>query len=155
MATKSLMGMFQNNRRREAHSVTCTIPAVIATADPRENIPNDELIAVGDVLELLEIPANVIVTEACIVVTDPMDSTTCTLKLDIDTIVLAAAAPVAADNTSALVDASTNLPALITAPTKVTATVVALTGILTRGSAKLVLSYIDFDRATMSYIGEQ
>ena len=146
MATKNLRGLFQNNRRREAHSVTITIPALIEAADLREGTP-DEFVVAGDTLELLELPGNIIITEMCVVVTDPMDAGV-TLKADID----AASIVVAADCTTAgLTKAATTDPILVTAPTLITG---VISGTPTIGSVDIVISYVDYKRATMSYIGE-
>ena len=153
MATnKSLMGLFQNNRRREAHSVTCTLPAVISSADLREGTPVETLEAVT--YDLLEVPANVIITDVCLVVVDVMDkAVTATLDLADATAPVSLLAATALD--AAALTAGTNLPVLVTVPTKLTATVAGTVAGLTEGTAKFVVSYIDYDRATMSYIGEQ
>ena len=143
---KDLKGLFQNNRRREAHSVTLTIPAMIAPADIREGTPAEFVVA-GDILELIELPANIIITDMCVVVTDPMDAGV-TLKADIDTTSIVAAA---ACDTVGLTKAATADPVLVVEPTLVTA---VITGTPTVGAVQIVISYVDFKRATMSYIGE-
>ncbi len=146
MATKNLRGLFQNNRRREAHSVTISIPALIEPADLREGTP-DEFIVAGDTLELLEIPGNVIITDMCIVVTDPMDAGV-TLKADIDVTPIIAAGDCA---TVGLTKSATTDPILVTQPTLITG---VITGTPTVGSVDIVISYVDYKRATMSFIGE-
>ena len=67
MAT-DIRGLFQNNRRREAHAVTCAVPFVLESADLREGKKQTEL-ANGD-YTVLTLPAGVIVTGANLIVED-------------------------------------------------------------------------------------
>ncbi len=155
MANNSLMGLFQNNRRRESHSVTCTLPAIINSADLREGTPAETLDALT--YDLIEIPANVIITDVCVVVTDVMDvAGTATLDLDDAAGVVNFLTAGVALETAALTAGDTSkLPVLVTSPTKISSTVTGAGAALTKGEMKFVISYIDYDRATMSYIGEQ
>jgi len=127
--------------------VTLTLPAVIEAADLREGTPAIEAV-VGETYTLGTLPAGIIVTGVCIVVTDVM-GTGVTLKSDMGSAPLVAAADCA---TVGLTMSTTTDPVLLTTATDVTA---EITGNPTGGSVSVVIDYTDYERATMSYIGEQ
>ena len=151
MAT-DVRGLFQNNRRREAHAVTATIPSIIEQADLRSGTAAVTL-ASGD-YTTLTIPANVIVTSVSLVVTDPLAGGTVsagTLAAKIGgTSVLTATTITAAGLT-----AGTGFPLLVSGNGADLVVTAAVTGIPETGGGQVVVEYTDFDRATMSYIGEE
>lgn len=149
MAT-DLRGLFQNNRRREAQAVVGTVPAIIEPADLREGTA-EVVVASGD-YTLLTLPNNVVVHNVYLVVDEAYDSaTSATFTASIGgTSVFALPVNVKAVGLSA----GTNVPLLVTGGTADVVATMAITGATTTGTAKLVIEYVDYDRGTMSYIGE-
>ena len=149
MAT-DLTGLFQNNRRRESHSVTLTLPAVLEQANLREGkavvtAPDATAIILG------VLPAGLIITDMCVVVTDVMDAGI-TLKADLvdgaTTTPVVAAAPLDA---AGLTKSATADPVLTVLDTQLVA---ELSGPVSKGAVQIVINYTDYARATMSYLGE-
>lgn len=148
MAT-NIKGLFQNNRRREASALTATFPAVIESADLRAGTA-EVVVASGD-YTAATIPAGVVITNVFTVVDDVFDSvTSATLTGKVGATAVTAAVDVKA---AGLTKSSTNLPMLVTADADFTGTF-AIVGATTTGTAKLVIEYITYDGATMSYLGE-
>jgi len=150
MAT-DLRGLFENNRRREAHSVTGTVPAIIEQANLREGTA-EVTVASGD-YTLLSIPNNVLVTGISVVIDNAYDSaTSATINAAIGATGIFTAA---VDATTVGVTAGINFPLLVTGGTADLVATMAITGATTKGTAKILIEYVDYDRATMSYIGEE
>ena len=146
MAT-DLRGLFQNNRRREHNAVTVTVPAVITPADLRTGTA--AVLAAAGTYTLLTIPAGSVISRAYLVIDDAYDSTTATIAVSIGATAVLTATTC---KVVGLTASTGGLPLLITAPPDVVATS-ALTGTVTTGTAKFVIEFVDYDRATMSYIG--
>lgn len=143
-----LRGLFQNNRRREVNAVTTVVPAIIEEADVRGGTA--AVVAASGDYTLLSIPAGSVVTAIYLVVDDAYD-VTATLAATIGGVSVLAATSVAAVG----ITTGTATPMLITSATEDVVATMDVTGTPTKGAAKLVIEYVDYDRATMSYIGEQ
>ena len=148
---KDLRGLFQNNRRRESHAVVGTVPFVLESADLREGKKELDL-TTGD-YTLLTIPANVLVTGATMVVEEAgvFDGAGTKVSAKLGTVSIMGDAAV--DAAGVTKGTAASFPLLTTTEQDVIATA-TVAGKGTKGVAKLVISYVDYGRATMSYIGE-
>ena len=149
MAT-DIRGLYQNNRRREVSAVVGALPFVLDDADLREGIAEVD-IATGD-YTVLTIPADMIITGVQMVVKEDnvFDGAGTTMSLDIGGATVVALTPV---DVPVFKD-GVGLPLITTSATDVIfAAVVAGSG--TQGKVQAIITYIDYDRATMSYIGEE
>ena len=146
-----LRGLFQNNRRREAQAVVGKLPYSIEPADIREG--TDAVVATNEAYTLCTLPDNVIVTGAYLVVETGSEFVAGTCQVAIGgTVVI----PALTDLTTAGITASDDAPLLLEGQNDIIITPASLT--VDEGNAlaetKVVVEYIDYDRATMSYIGE-
>lgn len=148
MAT-DVRGLFGSNRRREVNAVTCTLPYVIGSEDIREGIA-EVVLASGD-YTVLTIPGNVILNTLSLVV--PPGATfgvgsTATVLVD-GSVEL----PDGAIDSEGL-DVAATMPMYLSSPSDIVIRL-ALAGTSTEAACvKLIMEFIDFDRATMDYIGE-
>ena len=148
MAT-DIRGRYENNRRRCKDAVTTQFPLVMQEADLREGTA--EVHAVSGDYTALTIPGGVIVTGIRLVVDEAFDSaTSATLAAAIDGTSVLAATDV---KTLGLTNSTTNLPMLVTANADLVGTF-AIVGAGTVGNAKIVVDFVDYDGATLSYLGE-
>jgi len=148
---KDIRGLFQNNRRREAHAVTAALPFTLDTADLREGTPAVEL-ASGD-YTVLTLPMGVLVTGAYLVVEeDNAFDGTVTAQAKIGTVALFSAA-IDCTKIGPSLGKAASFPILTSTNEDVTVTMDVTSA--TKGSVKIVLEYIDYNRATMSFIGEE
>lgn len=148
MAT-DLRGLFENNRRRETNAVTVSFPFNLGDADLRSGTP-EKVMESGEYVGFT-LPGGVIVTNAYLVVTDAFDGAGSSIKVDIDTTNII---PALTDITTEGLTISAVTDMLVVEPVDVKATMV-IDGSGTKGVAEVVIEYIDYKRATMSYIGEE
>lgn len=146
MAT-DLRGLYENNRRRETSAVTVSFPFVLGESDLRAGTPAETMVS-GEYIGFT-LPGGVIVTNAYMVITDAFDGVGSTIKVDIDTTTII---PALTSLTAEGLTISAVSDMLITEPVDVKATVV-IAGSGTKGEAEIVIEYIDYKRATMSFIG--
>ena len=147
MAT-DIRGLFENNRRRTVDAVTTTFPAVLQEGSLRDGTA--ATVVESGTYTALTLPKGVIVTGVKLVVDEAFDSaTSATLAVKLGTTAVVAATTV---KTAALTATNSNMPMLLTADTDVIGTF-AITGATTKGIAKVVIEFIDYNGATTSYIG--
>lgn len=149
MAT-DLRGKFQNNRRREASAVTVTLPAVLADADLRAG--TSAVIAANGDYTGLTLPAGTLITGVKLLVDEAFDSaTSATLA-----VAIGGTAVVTATNIKALglTNATGNVPMVLTSSADLVGTF-AFVGAPTVGNAKVIVEYVSYNGATMSYIGAE
>ena len=111
---KDIRGLYQNNRRREAHAVTCSVPFVLEEADLREGKPAVTL-TTGD-YTTLTLPGNIIVKSVNLVVTDAelFDGAGSKVAVKIGTV--SAVADTAVDAAGLTKGVTASFPMLITDP---------------------------------------
>lgn len=140
---------FQNNRRRETSAVTVSFPAVIEPAELRT--ATAAVVAASGTYTGVTLPAGTIVKGISLVVDEAFDSaTSATLAATIGGTSVLAATNV---KVLGLTTSTTNLPMLLTSNADLVGTF-AIVGAPTKGCAKIVVDYISYDGATLSYIGE-
>ncbi len=147
----NLKGLFENNRRRESQAITGKLPYSIEAANLREGTA--EVVATNEAYTLVTLPDNVIVTNAFLVVETGSEfaAGTCAVTIGGTTVI-----PSTTSLTAAGITASSDAPLLLEGSNDVVITPAALTVTSANSNAvvKVVVEYIDYDRATMSYIGE-
>jgi len=149
MAT-DLRGLFENNRRREVNAVTTAIPYVIEAADVREGTA--EVVAASGDYTVLTLPAGVLLTSISLIMeTDSLYGAASTAAISVGgSSVLAATAINAAGVTAA------TAPVLVEGGSADVVITLVVAGTNTAESTvRVAYEYIDYARATMSYIGEQ
>ncbi len=146
----TLTGLFSNNRRREAQAVVGTLPYAIESADLREGTA--AVVATNELYTLLNFPDNVVITSVSLVVETGCEFAAGTALVKIGSTTVIPATTVA----TAGITASDDCPLLLEGDNALTVTPASLTVTDANADARLrvVVEYIDFDRATMSYIGE-
>lgn len=80
MANKNLTAQFENNLRRFADGSTATIPAVVAPADVRTGVAQENVVST-DVYLAYSIPANVVVQKYYLIVEEAFDITLGTVTI--------------------------------------------------------------------------
>ena len=147
-----LRGLFANNRRREAQAAVGTLPYAIADADIREGTA--AVVATNEAYTLLTLPDNILVTSVDLIVETGGEfvAGTATVTIGATTVI-----PALTDLTTAGITSSDDCPIIVEGSADVVITPASLT--VDAGNAlakvKVVIGYVDFDRATMSYIGEE
>jgi len=147
-----LRGLFENNRRRETNAVVGELPYSIESADLRSGTA--ATVATNEAYTLVSVPSNVVVTNVFLVIETGSEfvAGTCTVTLGGTEVI-----PALTSLTTAGITASTAAPLLLEGAQDLVITPASLT--VDSGNAnavaKVVVEYIDYDRATMSYIGEE
>ncbi len=148
---KDLRGLFSNNRRRETNAVTSSVPFILEPADLREGTAAVQVTS-GD-YTTLSIPSGCIVTQATIIVEEGAEygaSSTAAVKVGSTELV-----PATAIDTAGITIGSA-VPILVSGGSEDVVITMVSTGTSTENSVvKVVVEYTDYDRATMSYIGEE
>ena len=130
-------------------AVTASLPYTISEADLREGTA--AVVVTSGAYTLAGIPSGALVTGLQLIVDDAFDSaTTATYALDIGGTSVLGATNV---KVAGVTNSTTNLPLLLTSNEDLTGTL-ALVGATTKGSTRVVISYITPDGATLSYLGE-
>jgi len=147
-----LRGLFKNNRRREINAVVGTLPYAIADADLRTG--DAAVVATNEAYTLVTLPAGTVVTGVNLLVETGSEFIAGTCKVDIGATTVI---PALTDLTTAGITASDDAPLLLDAAYDVVITPASLT--VAAGNANAVvrveIEYVDYNRATMSYIGEE
>jgi len=146
-----LRGLFQNNRRREVQAVVGQLPYSLEDADLREG--TSEVVATNEAYTLGTLPTGIIVTGVQLIVETGSEfvAGTCDVAIGSTTVI-----PLATDLTTAGITASDDCPLLLEGDNDIVITPASLTVDAGNAAAnvKVIVEYIDYDRATMSFIGE-
>jgi len=144
-----LTGLYQNNRRREVCGVTGKLPFVLEAADLREGTA--VVNAASGEYTLGVLPAGIVVTAAYLAVTTgEVYGAASTATIEIGSTTLLAATTIAA----AGITAGTSVPLLLDSEANLTVTLVVAGTATDNSNLNVVVEYIDYNRATMSYLGE-
>lgn len=145
---QDLTGLYENNRRREVNGVTGKLPFVLAPASLREGTA--AVNAISDVYTLGKIPAGVVITGAYLVVTDAeVYGALSTATIEIGATTVLAATTIAAGGVTA-----GTVPLLLDSAEDLKVTLVVAGTATDNSNVNVVVEYIDYNRATMSYLGE-
>lgn len=150
MAT-DIRGLYTNNRRREMNAVTLQLPYVMEDADLREGtaVVNS---AAGD-YTALTLPDGVLVKSITLIVSTGEEyAGAATVAATIGGTSVLAATTIAA---AGVTESTTNLPLVTEGDADVVLTLAAVEASSDIANIKVVVEYIDYARATMSYIGEK
>ena len=148
---KDLRGLYQNNRRREVNAVTVSVPYVLTAADLREGTA--AVVATSAAYTTLTIPGGALITGVSLIVEkDVMYGTGSTAQVKIGGIEVVAATAIDAAGATA----STAVPILIEGLGEdVEVTLVVAGTPNEKAVARVVITYADYDLATVSFIGEE
>lgn len=148
MAT-DIRGLYENNRRREVNAVTSTVPYVLEPADLREGTA-EVVVTSGDYLTI-SIPSGCVVTAADLVIESGAEfgtGSTAAISIGGSSVIPAHAIDVAG------LTVGTTVPVLIHGDSEDVVITVVAAGTSTEDSViKVVIEYIDYTLATMSFIG--
>ncbi len=150
MAT-DIRGLFSNNRRRETNAVSGSVPFVLAPADLRTGTDVEEASNGG--YTVLTLPAGVLVTGINAIIEEGNEFSSGTFKATIGgTEVIPAATPL---DTAGVVRSAAEHMLTTAGGADVVITLAGGPAGSEVSIVNLVIDYIDFNRATMSYIGEE